>query len=119
MLLPVTPASRLASSAPPPRLPTARVQNPSPTNASSRPPKTPAHIQQKNLDADVTLTLALPKTGLGPNAGELYLGDIAIPQAVYEELEIPYQPPSRSTSLAFDALTRVDTSASVHRVTQA
>jgi len=45
------------------------------------------------IDADATLTLALPKTGLGPNAGELLLGDIGIPAAVYDALEIPYRDP--------------------------
>lgn len=45
------------------------------------------------VTADATLTLALPKTGLGPNAGELLLGDIGIPAAVYAELEIPYRTP--------------------------
>ncbi len=45
------------------------------------------------VDADVTLTLALPKTGLGPNAGRLLLGDIAVPSAVYDTLEIPYTNP--------------------------
>jgi NAD(P)H-hydrate epimerase len=45
------------------------------------------------VDADATLTLALPKTGLGPNGGELLLGDIGIPASVYERLEIPYQQP--------------------------
>lgn len=45
------------------------------------------------VDADTTLTLALPKTGLGPNAGELLLGDIGIPASVYGRLEIPYESP--------------------------
>jgi NAD(P)H-hydrate epimerase len=45
------------------------------------------------VDADATLTLALPKTGLGPNGGELLLGDIGIPASVYERLEIPYEQP--------------------------
>jgi NAD(P)H-hydrate epimerase len=45
------------------------------------------------VDADTTLTLALPKTGLGPNAGDLLLGDIAIPQTVFDELDIPYRDP--------------------------
>lgn len=45
------------------------------------------------VDADATLTLALPKTGLGPNAGDPLLGDIAIPQVVFDELDIPYRDP--------------------------
>lgn len=45
------------------------------------------------VDADVTLTLALPKTGLGPNAGALLLGDIAIPAAVYDTVDVPYRNP--------------------------
>jgi NAD(P)H-hydrate epimerase len=44
-------------------------------------------------EADVTVTLALPKTGLGPNAGTLLLGDIAIPATVYERLDVPYRNP--------------------------
>jgi len=43
--------------------------------------------------ADVTLTLALPKTGLGPNAGDLRLGDIGIPATVYDALDVPYENP--------------------------
>jgi NAD(P)H-hydrate epimerase len=45
------------------------------------------------VEADATLTLALPKTGLGPNAGDLLLGDIGIPAAVYEELDVQYRNP--------------------------
>jgi NAD(P)H-hydrate epimerase len=45
------------------------------------------------VDADATLTLALPKTGFGPNCGELLLGDIGIPASVYERLDIPYEQP--------------------------
>ncbi len=45
------------------------------------------------VDADTTLTLALPKTGLGSNAGDLLLGDLGIPAVVYGELDIPYQNP--------------------------
>lgn len=48
-----------------------------------------AHIR-----ADATLTLALPKTGLLPDkTGDLYLGDIGIPPAVYEEIDVDYTPP--------------------------
>jgi NAD(P)H-hydrate epimerase len=45
------------------------------------------------VEADRTLTLALPKTGLEPAAGDLLLGDIAVPPVVYEELDIPYRRP--------------------------
>jgi NAD(P)H-hydrate epimerase len=41
-----------------------------------------------------TLTLALPKHGLHPSrTGELYLGDIGIPDGVYHRLGIPYTTP--------------------------
>lgn len=42
---------------------------------------------------DETLTLALPKTGLSELEGELVLGDISVPTAAYERLDIPYRPP--------------------------
>lgn len=54
---------------------------------------TTGEIPGSAVEADVTLTLALPKTGLGPNAGTLLLGDIAIPAAAYEHLDIPYRGP--------------------------
>jgi NAD(P)H-hydrate epimerase len=42
------------------------------------------------IKPDLTLTLALPKTGLLPEiTGELFLGDIGIPQKVYEKIHIP------------------------------
>ena len=41
-----------------------------------------------------TLTLALPKTGLLPRlTGELYLGDIGIPNQVYSRIGIKYVSP--------------------------
>jgi NAD(P)H-hydrate epimerase len=40
-----------------------------------------------------TLTLALPKTGLGDIADDLYLADIGIPPEVYERLGLPYRSP--------------------------
>lgn len=43
--------------------------------------------------ADRTLTLALPKTGLAHRPGELYLGDVGIPPAVYARLGLAYEPP--------------------------
>ena len=46
------------------------------------------------IKPDLTLTLALPKTGLLPSlTGELYLADIGIPNKVYEELNLKYQQP--------------------------
>lgn len=46
-----------------------------------------------SVEPDRTMTLALPKTGLRSVSGSLYLADIAIPIAVYQELEIPYAIP--------------------------
>ena len=40
-----------------------------------------------------TLTLALPKTGLGEIPGDLYLADIGIPPEVYERLDLSYRSP--------------------------
>jgi NAD(P)H-hydrate epimerase len=46
------------------------------------------------INPDLTMTLALPKTGLIPVVtGDLYLADIGIPAKVYEKLKIDYQPP--------------------------
>ncbi|MBI3124028.1 MAG: NAD(P)H-hydrate epimerase [Ignavibacteriales bacterium] len=46
------------------------------------------------IKPDLTLTLALPKTGLLPAlTGELYLADIGIPKKVYQMLNINYQQP--------------------------
>jgi NAD(P)H-hydrate epimerase len=46
--------------------------------------------------AQWTLTLALPKTGLLPRlTGELYLGDIGIPEQVYRSIGIKYVSPFR------------------------
>ena len=39
-----------------------------------------------------TMTLALPKTGLNPDAGELLLADIGIPPEVYLPLGIKFKP---------------------------
>ena len=51
-----------------------------------------------HVSADRTLTLALPKTGLiGPQVGELWLGDIGIPGEVYHRLGIAV------SSLIFDS----------------
>jgi NAD(P)H-hydrate epimerase len=40
-----------------------------------------------------TLTLALPKTGLGDIPGDLYLADIDIPPEVYDRLGLSYRSP--------------------------
>jgi NAD(P)H-hydrate epimerase len=45
------------------------------------------------VDPDRVVTLALPKTGLGDPATELYLADIAIPAGVYATLDIAYTSP--------------------------
>lgn len=46
------------------------------------------------VDADHTLTLALPKTGLADaDVGDLSLADIAIPAVVYERVGIDYDSP--------------------------
>jgi len=45
-------------------------------------------------EAEWTLTLALPKTGLLPKrTGELYLGDIGIPEATYRRAKVDYVSP--------------------------
>jgi len=43
--------------------------------------------------ADITLTLALPKTGLAKFSGDLYLADIGIPQEVYKEIGVEFEQP--------------------------
>jgi len=43
--------------------------------------------------AERALTLALPKTGLGKVEGELYLGDIGIPPAVYRPMGFSFVTP--------------------------
>lgn len=45
------------------------------------------------IEAERTLTLALPKAGLVPGEEEVYLADIGIPPAVFESLGIVYEPP--------------------------
>jgi NAD(P)H-hydrate epimerase len=45
------------------------------------------------VEADRTLTLALPKTGLRDRPGDLLLGDLGIPAVVYEEARMPYSHP--------------------------
>jgi len=41
---------------------------------------------------EMTMTLALPKTGLTPEAGSLLLADIGIPPEVYHPLGIEFKP---------------------------
>ena len=46
------------------------------------------------INPDITMTLALPKTGLLPEiTGDLYLADIGIPSKVHEKLNLNYQSP--------------------------
>jgi len=46
------------------------------------------------IKPDLTLTLALPKTGLLPEVtGELFLGDIGIPQSIYNKVFPRYSQP--------------------------
>jgi NAD(P)H-hydrate epimerase len=43
---------------------------------------------------EITLTLALPKTGLYPDkCGEIMLADIGIPKVVYEKIGLKYNSP--------------------------
>jgi NAD(P)H-hydrate epimerase len=56
------------------------------------------------VQAEATLTLALPKAALrlesaAPLVGQLYLADISIPAVVYERLRIPYRSPFSSGPL--------------------
>jgi NAD(P)H-hydrate epimerase len=69
---------------------------------------TTADVPGPAVDADTTLTLALPKTGLGANAGELRLGDIGIPAAVYADLGIPYESPFGDGPIVSVRATRTD-----------
>jgi NAD(P)H-hydrate epimerase len=55
-------------------------------------------IHAPAIRAEATLTLALPKRGLGSiparaAAGDLYLGDLSIPPTTYEELGISHPTP--------------------------
>lgn len=47
------------------------------------------------VQAERTVTLALPKTGLQGVHGDLYLADIGIPPAVYRRLGLSYRSPFR------------------------
>jgi len=46
-----------------------------------------------HVDPDVTLTLALPKTGLSLASYDIFLADLSIPPAVFEEVGVSYEPP--------------------------
>ncbi len=49
------------------------------------------------FNANITLTLALPKTGLTEEkCGKLLLGDIGIPKVVYDKIGIEYQSPFKN-----------------------
>jgi len=66
-------------------LPTLALDLPSGLDATSGEPLAPT------VEADATMTLALPKTGLltraaGRFVGELYLADIGVPPTLYDEL---------------------------------
>lgn len=55
---------------------------------------TTGEVIGKFINPDLTMTLALPKTGLLPEiTGDLYLADIGIPSKVYEKLNLNYQSP--------------------------
>jgi NAD(P)H-hydrate epimerase len=58
---------------------------------------TNGYISDKVIRADVTLTLALPKTGLleedaRPYVGNLYVGDISVPPLLYCQLGLEVEP---------------------------
>jgi len=46
-----------------------------------------------SVTPDVTVTLALPKTGLDPAQYRLLLADIGIPNPVYQQAGIEYRTP--------------------------
>lgn len=55
---------------------------------------TSGEASKNHIKPDLTLTLALPKTGLlSSTTGELYLADIGIPKKVYEKLKLKYLSP--------------------------
>jgi NAD(P)H-hydrate epimerase len=55
---------------------------------------TTGEAADNHIKPNITLTLALPKTGLLPSvSGDVFLADIGIPQKVYEKLGIIYNQP--------------------------
>lgn len=55
---------------------------------------TTGEVMATFINPDLTMTLALPKTGLIPSVtGELYLADIGIPKKVFEKIGLKYQTP--------------------------
>jgi NAD(P)H-hydrate epimerase len=55
---------------------------------------TTGEAADNHIKPDMTLTLALPKTGLSPSvSGDLFLADIGIPRRVYEKLGLIYHQP--------------------------
>lgn len=55
---------------------------------------TTGEVMGKFINPDLTMTLALPKTGLLSDVtGDLFLADIGIPSKVYEKLNLNYQSP--------------------------
>tara|TARA_B100001989_G_C24533515_1_gene463011 strand:- start:1334 stop:2077 length:744 start_codon:yes stop_codon:yes gene_type:complete len=72
-------------------VPILAVDNPSGINSGD------GALYQPSIKAAATLTLALPKTGLYdenviPYVGELYLGGISVPQALYDSLGLSVGP---------------------------
>ena len=50
-------------------------------------------VYEPSIKAVATLTLALPKTGLGvPEVGELYLADLSVPPSLFRRLELEVGP---------------------------
>lgn len=55
---------------------------------------TTGEVSRSHIKPDLTLTVALPKTGLLSSlTGELYLADIGIPAKVYEKMNLIYHQP--------------------------
>lgn len=55
---------------------------------------TTGEVADNHINPNMTLTLALPKTGLLPSvSGDLFLADIGIPRKVYEKLGLIYHQP--------------------------
>lgn len=61
-------------------------------------------LHDPHVQAEATLTLAVPKEGLraagaGEAAGTLYVADISVPALVYERLGVPYGTPFASSTI--------------------